>query len=270
MTLNEYLEYEAEKERRLRRNIRSKRSPPKYKWADFDSFHRDKSRTFNYPYYHEDIEIDKYHGLPPLHPCFQSAQPYTEDGLVSSNESDEMDINSMTIAEYELYITKEDKELSFEEVFDDFFKMGAKNLRGMKQEEAEVEDCDEGNMDNIWGITVKDVERIRQLLTPTIHTLPEPDPVVQPYVPLIPFPDEVKVVREEEPDNNIDSIYIHVPDVTDDLRDEILYIIVVDEEAEFNPTMDIEELERLIAIDHESFFYKDKGASVYHEDKCRT
>ncbi|GJT01225.1 hypothetical protein Tco_0822394 [Tanacetum coccineum] len=65
--------------------------------------------------------------------------------------------------------------------------MGAKNLRGMKQEEAEVEDCDEGNMDNIWGITVKDVE------------------------------DEVKVVREEEPDNNIDSISIHVPDVTNDV-----------------------------------------------------
>ncbi|GKD53618.1 hypothetical protein Tco_1287005 [Tanacetum coccineum] len=184
MTLNEYLEYEAEKERRLRRN---------------------------------DIETKKYYELPPLHPCFQSAQPYTEDGLVSSNESDEVDINSMTIAKYELYIAKEDKELSFEEVFDDFFKMGAKNLRGMKQEEAEVEDCDEGNMDNIWGITVKDVERIRQLLTPTVHTLPEPDPVVQPYVPLIPFPDEVKVVREEEPDNNIDSISIHVPDVTNDV-----------------------------------------------------
>ncbi|GJT12031.1 hypothetical protein Tco_0859073 [Tanacetum coccineum] len=118
MTLNEYLEYEKEKERRLRRNVRSKRN--------------------------------KYHGLPPLHPCFQSAQPYTEDGSVSSDKSNEVDIDSMTIAEYELYIVKQglrknplndhsysftsnfcdqlpytpnpqpdDKELSFEEVFDD-------------------------------------------------------------------------------------------------------------------------------------------------------
>ncbi|GKB07019.1 hypothetical protein Tco_0835252 [Tanacetum coccineum] len=42
MTLNEYLEYEAEKERRLWDNVRSRRSPTNYDEADVDSFHRNK------------------------------------------------------------------------------------------------------------------------------------------------------------------------------------------------------------------------------------
>ncbi|GJX71932.1 RNA-directed DNA polymerase, eukaryota, reverse transcriptase zinc-binding domain protein [Tanacetum coccineum] len=215
-TLNEYLDYKAEMERRLRRNVRSKINPTKHARADFNSFHRNQSRAFDYPGYHEDIEIEKYYELPPLLPCFQPAQPYNEVGLVSSSESDEVDIDSMTMP-YKPNPQCEDKELSFKEVFDDLFRMGAENLRGMKQEEAKVEDCDEGNMDDIWDISVKDVGRLKQLLTPTIHTLPEPNPVVQPYVPLIPFPDEVKVVREEKPYNDIDSIYIQVPDVMDDV-----------------------------------------------------
>ncbi|GJW64882.1 hypothetical protein Tco_0116766 [Tanacetum coccineum] len=39
---------------------------------------------------------------------------------------------------------------------------------------------------------------LRKILTPTIHTLPDLEPVVQPYMPLGPVRDEVKVVREEE------------------------------------------------------------------------
>ncbi|GJT30829.1 hypothetical protein Tco_0911104 [Tanacetum coccineum] len=107
MTLNEYLEYETEKERRLRRNVRSKRNPTKYEGADFNSSHRDKSRAFDYPYYHEDIEIKKYYHLPPLLPCFQPTQPYTKASLASFNKNDEVDINSMTIAEYTLCIAKQ-------------------------------------------------------------------------------------------------------------------------------------------------------------------
>ncbi|GJY05913.1 hypothetical protein Tco_0371853 [Tanacetum coccineum] len=129
MTLNEYLDYEAEKERQLR-------------------------RTFDYPYYHEDIEIDKNHDLPPLHPCFQP-QPYTKAGLVSPNKIDGVDIDSMTIAEYELYVAKQ------EEVCNDLFRLEAKNLRGTKQEEDQMEDCDEGDMDKIWDITAEDVKRLR-------------------------------------------------------------------------------------------------------------
>nr|GEX03334.1 hypothetical protein [Tanacetum cinerariifolium] len=103
-------------------------------------------------------------------------------------------------------------------------------------------------MDDIWDITVEDVERFRQLLTPIVHTLLEPNPIVQPYVPLIPFPNEVKVIWEEEPNNDID--------------DKILNIIVVSEEDDFNPTREIEEIVRLIATDHESSFTKIKDTTA--------
>ncbi|GJW05867.1 hypothetical protein Tco_1568290 [Tanacetum coccineum] len=36
---------------------------------------------------------------------------------------------------------------------------------------------DEGDTDDGWDITVKDVERLRQILTPTIHTLPNLEPM---------------------------------------------------------------------------------------------
>ncbi|GJU55753.1 hypothetical chloroplast RF21, chloroplastic [Tanacetum coccineum] len=62
---------------------------------------------------------------------------------------------------------------------------------------------DEGDMDVGWDIVVKDVERLRQFLTPTIHTLPNVKPVMQPYMPLGPVHDKEKVVREEEQDYNI-------------------------------------------------------------------
>nr|GEV25840.1 zinc finger, CCHC-type [Tanacetum cinerariifolium] len=42
MTLNEYLEYEAEKERQLWDNVRSRRSPTNYDEADVDSFYHNK------------------------------------------------------------------------------------------------------------------------------------------------------------------------------------------------------------------------------------
>ncbi|GJY84695.1 hypothetical protein Tco_0498721 [Tanacetum coccineum] len=50
---------------------------------------------------------------------------------------------------------------------------------------------------------VKDVEKLRQMITPTIHTLPNLKPVVQSYTPLSPFRDTAIVAREEEQDNDI-------------------------------------------------------------------
>ncbi|GKC47722.1 hypothetical protein Tco_1065444 [Tanacetum coccineum] len=58
-------------------------------------------------------------------------------------------------------------------------------------------------MDNGCDITFKDVERLRKMLTPTIHTLPNLEPVVQLYMPLSPFRDKAIVSREEEQDNDI-------------------------------------------------------------------
>ncbi|GKE66319.1 hypothetical protein Tco_1520480, partial [Tanacetum coccineum] len=53
---------------------------------------------------------------------------------------------------------------------------------------------DEGDMDVGWDITSKDVKRLRKFLTPTIHTLPNLEPVVH---------DKDKIVREKEQDYDI-------------------------------------------------------------------
>ncbi|GKB80996.1 hypothetical protein Tco_0947891 [Tanacetum coccineum] len=54
-----------------------------------------------------------------------------------------------------------------------------------------------GDMDVGWDITSKDVERLRQFLTPTIHTLPNLEPIVQPYM-LGPVYDRDKVAKEKK------------------------------------------------------------------------
>ncbi|GJW21413.1 hypothetical protein Tco_0032035 [Tanacetum coccineum] len=62
---------------------------------------------------------------------------------------------------------------------------------------------DEGDMDVGWDITSKDVERLRQSLTPTTHTLPNLELVGKPYIPLGPVHDRDKIVREEKQDYDI-------------------------------------------------------------------
>ncbi|GJX58834.1 reverse transcriptase domain-containing protein [Tanacetum coccineum] len=62
---------------------------------------------------------------------------------------------------------------------------------------------DEGDMDVSWDITRKDVERLRQFLTPTIHTIPNLEPVVQPYIPLGLVHDKDKIIRKKEQDYDI-------------------------------------------------------------------
>ncbi|GJX01624.1 hypothetical protein Tco_0185537 [Tanacetum coccineum] len=65
------------------------------------------------------------------------------------------------------------------------------------------EQMDERDMDVGWDITSKDVERLKQLLTPTIHTLPNLEPVVQLYILLGPVHDKDKIVKEKEQDYDI-------------------------------------------------------------------
>ncbi|GKD28133.1 hypothetical protein Tco_1234347 [Tanacetum coccineum] len=55
---------------------------------------------------------------------------------------------------------------------------------------------DDRDMDNGWGIMVMDVERLRQMLTPTVYTLPNLELVVQLYMPIGPVCDEAKVERK--------------------------------------------------------------------------
>ncbi|GJT27336.1 hypothetical protein Tco_0907611 [Tanacetum coccineum] len=62
---------------------------------------------------------------------------------------------------------------------------------------------EEGDMDVGWDITSKDVESLSQFLTPTIHTLPNLEPLVQPYIPQGPVHDKDKIVREKEQNYDI-------------------------------------------------------------------
>ncbi|GJV15281.1 F-box domain containing protein [Tanacetum coccineum] len=91
-----------------------------------------------------------------------------------------------------------------------------------------------------WNITIKDVEKRRQILIPTIHTLPNLELVVQPYMPLSPFPDEAKVLREEEHD------YIPLQDFVE-FRVELFDITGVDEKADGNSIKDVKELSGLFS-----------------------
>ncbi|GJW83666.1 hypothetical protein Tco_0156811, partial [Tanacetum coccineum] len=196
MTMNEYLEYEAAKERRLWDDVRSRRSPTNYNEADIDSFHQNKSKTFSYPYSYN---------LTPPHPCFLPVQPYPKNYFVSTNESNNVDIENMTIAEY-----------------------------------------------NLYDITVEDVERIRKCF----NVLDEIDEIVQ---PVIPEPIHTTPPNDDYVAPTTKSI---LDKLLEEFGDEILNVATIDEEADFNPTKDLEELERLLAMKPQSNFTKIQVHSV--------
>nr|GEV13616.1 hypothetical protein [Tanacetum cinerariifolium] len=106
MTQAEYLEYEAKRERRLRRDVRSRSSPTRYEGVYFNSSYRDESVTLDFLYYYEDVKINKYYTLPPLIPCFQPFEPHIKCGYEPPDENENVDIDSMTVTEYELYVAK--------------------------------------------------------------------------------------------------------------------------------------------------------------------
>ncbi|GJX83693.1 hypothetical protein Tco_0333174 [Tanacetum coccineum] len=179
LTMNEYLEYEVVKERQLWDDVRSRRSPINYNEADVKSFHRNKSKTFSYPYSHN---------LTSPHPCFPPVQPYPKNYLVSTNESNDVDIKYMTIAEYNLYVAKQG--------------LGMNSLN----------------------------EIVQPAILELIHTTPPNDD----YVALA-----TKSILEE---------------LLEEFGDEILNVSIIDEDADFNPTKDLEEFERLLAMRPQSNF----------------
>ncbi|GKB54269.1 integrase, catalytic region, zinc finger, CCHC-type containing protein [Tanacetum coccineum] len=68
---------------------------------------------------------------------------------------------------------------------------------------------DEGDTNDSCDIMVEDVERLRKILTPPIHALPNFKPIVQPYTPLGLVYNKAKVVKEEEQDYDI-PLHEHV------------------------------------------------------------
>ncbi|GJZ10039.1 hypothetical protein Tco_0544798 [Tanacetum coccineum] len=136
------------------------------KRADFNSSHRDNSISLDFLHYYEDALIDNYYALPPLLPCFQPSQPHNKCGYESPNTNNEVDIDSMTIAEYNLYIARQmknplndhsysftpqffaqppntpntpvdKKDSDFDEILDDLFSVGAENQRQLGQEKVQ-------------------------------------------------------------------------------------------------------------------------------------
>ncbi|GKD32178.1 hypothetical protein Tco_1242956 [Tanacetum coccineum] len=205
MMLNEYLDNEPEKERRLWRNVRSKNSPTMYERADFNSSHHDKSVTLDFLHYYEDVLIGKYYALPPLIPCFQPPQPHKECGYESADENEDVYIES-------------------------------------------VEDADDGDIYDIWDITVEDVKRIRQFLTPNVPNVT--DDVKQPLI--------LKTIHTTPPDEDYvaSATKSILDEPLEEFRNEILNVTMVDGETDFNPTKDIEELERLLITDPHLYFTK--------------
>ncbi|GJX59590.1 hypothetical protein Tco_0290980 [Tanacetum coccineum] len=116
----------------------------------------------------------------------------------------------------------EDKELSFEEVLNDLFRMGAENLKGMKQEEAKVEKQEEPD---------NDIDSI------PIQVLDVMDDVIQPSIP--------QTIHTTPSDDSYDSPATDpiLDELLEEFGDELLNITVDNEEKICNPTRDIEELE---------------------------
>ncbi|GJS32189.1 hypothetical protein Tco_0530571 [Tanacetum coccineum] len=215
MMINEYLEYEAEKERRLWRNIQAKSSPTR----------------------------------PP--------QPHNGCGYKSPDENDDVNIESITIAEYNLYIAKQglvknplnDHSYGFTPQRKNLKQMGQENFHNniceqdvddvsdLEKEEAQVDDDGDGDIYDVWDITVEDVERIRQFFTPNI--LDVMDDVRQPLIP--------KTMHTTPPEEDFvaPATKSILDELLEEFGEEILNATMVDEEVDFNPTKDIEELERL-------------------------
>ncbi|GJY38730.1 hypothetical protein Tco_0425094 [Tanacetum coccineum] len=142
---------------------------------------------------------------------------------------------------------------------------------------------DEGDMNDGCDITVEDVERLRKILTPSIHALPNLKPIVQPYMPLGLVYNKAKVVREEEHDYDIPLQYhvvqpltpqkVHITPPYDDyvasatnpilnkhlneFREEFSDNTRVFEKINNNPVNDLKEL--LKTYDFENFIWKLKN-----------
>ncbi|GKA58180.1 hypothetical protein Tco_0757368 [Tanacetum coccineum] len=105
----------------------------------------------------------------------------------------------------------------------------------------------------IRDITVKDVERIRKFF----NVLDEIDKIVQ---PLIPEPIHTTPPNDDYVAPATKSI---LDELLEEFRDEILNVTMVDDEANFNPTKDFEELERLLAKEPQSNFTEIQIGTLY-------
>ncbi|GKD93283.1 hypothetical protein Tco_1373120, partial [Tanacetum coccineum] len=107
-------------------------------------------------------------------------------------------------------------------------------------EEDQEEDGDDEDTFDMWDITVKDVERIRKFFN-------VPDEINEIVQPLIPEPIHTTPLNDD-----------YVAPATNSILDELLEEFgdeILKEEANFNPTKDLEKLERLLAKEPQSKNY---------------
>ncbi|GJS53535.1 hypothetical protein Tco_0626897 [Tanacetum coccineum] len=134
MTLNEYLMHEG-RHRDLARNYTSRKSVAPV-----------RNRILVYP--DSDEEDEEYCSLPPLLPCFQTPQPCIKFNSISHNVENEININSMTLAD-------------FEEILDDLIRIGGENLRSMEHEEVPNRCDEETDDENIHISTIEEIEEVQ-------------------------------------------------------------------------------------------------------------
>ncbi|GJR32473.1 hypothetical protein Tco_1108705 [Tanacetum coccineum] len=112
--------------------------------------------------------------------------------------------------------------------------------------EDQEEDGDDRDTFDMWDITVEDVERIRKFF----NVPNEIDEIVQPLI--------LEPIHTIPP--NDDYVAPATKSILDELLEEfgdkILNVTMVDDEADFSPTKDLEELERLLAKEPQSNFMK--------------
>ncbi|GJW77331.1 hypothetical protein Tco_0139013 [Tanacetum coccineum] len=166
--------------------------------------------------------------------------------------SQRVDIDSMTLDEYDLYMAMQcsknsDKDSSFEKILDDLFRIGDENLRMLERkvpnkcDEETVGDTDHesGNLVNFSTFPVTnefasayelDVDNIND------NTVREEEE------------DEVKVEKQEEPDEEVASTLVQVSKKMNDVmqslkefREELLDITMVDKNADCNLITDLNE-----------------------------
>ncbi|GJT61778.1 retrovirus-related pol polyprotein from transposon TNT 1-94 [Tanacetum coccineum] len=109
--------------------------------------------------------------------------------------------------------------------------------RNDDSEEDQEEDGDDEDTFDMWDITVEDVERIRKFF----NVPNEIDEIVQPLIP--------EPIHTTPPNDDYVALATKsiLDELLEELGEEILNVTMDDEEANFNPTKDLEELERLLA-----------------------
>ncbi|GJW31851.1 hypothetical protein Tco_0051883 [Tanacetum coccineum] len=105
MTIEEYLRYKR-KQKDLTRSFNStkrggcsKVAPVRYQESYFDPLYNGMDGILEY----QESDEDENYRLPPLKPCFQTPQLCAKFNSISHYSSNEVDIDYMTLEEYELY-----------------------------------------------------------------------------------------------------------------------------------------------------------------------